>query len=319
MASNRASISRDKSWRPEFADALRKYARNYLANHNEASLFCAAFVLRCVGTAQDLPDFIAGFDFAVKEAQGKSRAMERNRRPPGACVELLRAAEMFVDRGVPIADKPKTSGAKVLFVEKINRNKSYRPDGWETTFIGILRDEMNYVREVGLDCCPKPLPDAFKTVILERMRDPDVDVQIAALQMVDENSPPEWKPAVLEAFGKAEDFVHRCVVDQAAYHLCDRLEWIDLYVGLIDDPDKAKDAVEELDAVILRDGRSGSYGTDVDTPAKRQKCKAAWVKFVTENREKLKEKQPFSVNDPIPIDDLFPGITFSSRKSLDKE
>ncbi len=72
----------------------------------------------------------------------------------------------------------------MLFLVKINRDKSYRPEGWESTFLGILKDEMDYVRRVAVECCPKPLPDTFKKAISDRIRDVHVDVQIAALFLV---------------------------------------------------------------------------------------------------------------------------------------
>ncbi len=88
---------------------------------------------------------------------------------------------------------------------------------------------------------------------------------------------------------------------------------IERYVALIDDPERARYAVEALPSYIIRDIRGSSLGTDVDTPDKRQKCKAAWVKFIAANREKLRGKPPFSLKDPIPIEELFPGIRFSRR------
>lgn len=196
---------RDKSWRPEFAVAVHKHARQCLATRDEARLFRDAFMLSCIGTAEDLPDFIAAFDFAVKDAQGKPINPDRYPRPPGAYGELRRAAQMLVDRGIPVINKPKSSGEKILFVEKNHRNEKYRPEGWETTFLGILKDRMDYVREVALSCCPAPLPDSFKAAIAERIVDPHVDVQIAALALVEKNRLGEWKPAVIEAFRKAEE------------------------------------------------------------------------------------------------------------------
>lgn len=306
---HRRTHLRDKSWRTEFAAEVRKHARKCLARRDEAGLFRGAFMLSCVGTAEDLPDLVAAFDFAVKEAQGKPIATDRYPRPPGACGELRRAARISVARGVPVAERPRTSGEKILFVEKSHHDKGYRPKGWETTFVGILTDEMAYVREVALECCPNPLPEAFKRVIPERMRDPHVDVQIAALRLVETNPLPEWKPAVLDVFARAEEEWLRNAVDNAAHHLCDRLELTECYVALLDDPAKARLAVEGL-THILRDGGNKTLGTDIDTPEKRRKCKAAWLKFIAENRGRLKEKGPFSVKDPIPIADLFPGIRF---------
>ena len=82
-------------------------------------------------------------------------------------------------------------------------------------------------------------------------------------------------------------------VDHAASYLCGRLELIELYVSLIDEPKKAKFAVEAL-TFVLRDDGGRSLSIEVQTPETIKKCKAAWVKLVAENREKLKEKKPFS-------------------------
>ena len=303
---------RDKSWRPEFAAAVRKHARQCLATRDEARLFRGAFMLSCIGTAEDLPDVIAAFDFAVKDAQGKPINPDRYPRPPGACGELRRAAQMLVDRGIPVIDKPESSGEKILFVEKIHRNEKYRPEGWETTFLDILKDRMDYVREVALSCCPAPLPDSFKATIAERIVDPHIDVQIAALALVERTASANGSRRY-RGVRKAEEHWLQNAVGNAASCLCDELEYIELYVELIDDPTKAKNAVERL-TCILRDGGSQSLGTDVNTPEKRQRCKATWLKFVRENRDKLKEKEPFSLKDPIPIAELFPGIRFSDRE-----
>ena len=308
---NARSYLRDKSWRPEFAADVRKHARKCLARRDEANMFRGAFMLSCVGTAEDLPEFIAAFDFAVKDGQRKPIDKDRYPRAPGACAEFVRAAQMFVDRGVPVTAKPKTSGEKILFVEKLQRDKTFRPSDWETTFIAILKDEMDFVRAVALNCCPRPLSDSIKKTLPDLIRDSNVDVQIAALNLVKDNPLPECKTAVLEVCKQAEEEWLRHAVNNAAYQLCDRLEYIELNVGLIDDPKKAKSAIESLTFILSYS--SGSYGTDVDTPEKRKKCKAAWVKFIAANREKLKAEALFSLKDPIPIEELFPGIKFTGR------
>jgi hypothetical protein len=130
--------------------------------------------------------------------------------------------------------------------------------------------------------------------------------------LVDKNPLPEWKPAVLEVFVKAEEKCLRNAVGNAAYHLCDPLECVELKIGLTDDPGKAKCAVESLTG-ILHNVDSRSSAADLDTSEKRQKCKAAWLTFLAANRDKLKLRQPFSLKDPLPLAELFPGIRFDSR------
>ena len=141
---------RDKSWRPEFADPVRKHARKCLAKRDEASLFRGAFMLSCVGTAEDLPDFIAAFDFAVKEGQGKPLTGCYPRRARRVRANCCGRPRCLSTGAFPSVEMPKTSGERILFVAKVKRNKDYRPEGWEKTFVGIIKDEMDYVREVTL-------------------------------------------------------------------------------------------------------------------------------------------------------------------------
>ena len=57
--------------------------------------------------------------------------------------------------------------------------------------------------------------------------------------------------------------------------------------------------------------QGGSNGLALDTPEKRRACREAWRRFLAENRDKLKHKRPFSLLDPIPKEELFPGYGFS--------
>ena len=81
------------------------------------------------------------------------------------------AVMQLVERGVPVSDEPKSSGERILFAERIGRDPTFRPAGWESTFSGILTNEMDYVREVAVECCPMPAGAAFWKIIPERLRD----------------------------------------------------------------------------------------------------------------------------------------------------
>jgi WD domain, G-beta repeat len=303
---------RDKSWRPEFAVAVRAHARRCLAREDDANLYRGAFMLGCVGTVDDLPAVLAGFDVAIVAAQGKPLPEEHYPRPPHVCAELRRAVEMMVDRGAEVPAAPRTPGEKLLFAEAISRRDDFRPKDWERTFVGILRDRFDYVREAATQCVPEWCPAPIREVVPELLRDRHIDVRIAALHLAERLPQPEWKPAVIEAFDRAYESWLLRAADGALYQHCSRVERIEVHIAKMGDPTPkmANEAVEMLTG-IFHDARGGSNGINLNTTGKREACQEAWRKFVAANREKLEKRRPFSLYDDVPKEALFPGYTFS--------
>jgi hypothetical protein len=303
---------RDRSWRPEFAAAVRAHARRCLARKDDANLYRGAFMLGCVGTVEDLPAVLAGFDVAVAAAQGRTLPEDHYPRPPHVCAEIRRAVQMMIDRGTAIPIAPRTPGERLLFVEAVSRRSDFRPPDWERTFIGILRDRFDYLREAAVQSVPEWCPKPIRDVMPEMLRDRHIDVQIATLHLVERLPQPEWKPAVIEAFAQAEERSLLWAADAALYRLCSPVERIEVHIAKMGDanPKMATEAVERLTG-IFRDHSGGSNGINLDTPEKRKACQDAWRRFVAANREKLEKRRPFSLHDDVPKADLFPGYTFS--------
>jgi hypothetical protein len=304
---------RDRAWRPEFAPAVRAHGRWLLSRVDDQRLYRGAFLIGCVGTPDDLPAVLAGFDTAVAAAQGQPVPDDRYPRAPVACAELRRAIDMLIDRGAVVPADPKTPGERLLFAEAVARRDGFRPRGWERTFVAVLHDRFDYLREVAVQDVPDWCPKAIREVVPELLRDRHVDVQIAALHLAERLALPEWKPAVVEAFAKANEEWQLRAADDALGRLCSPLERIEVHIVKMGDPNPkmANEAVERLTHSLFHDVSGGSNGIRLDTPEKRQACQAAWRAFVAGNREKLKKRRPFSLLDDVPREALFPGYEFS--------
>jgi WD40 repeat protein len=306
---------RDRSWRPEFATAVRAHGRWLLSRVDEPRIYRGAFLIGCVGTPEDLPAVLTGFDTAVAEAQGKPLPEDRYPRPPVACAEVRRAVQMLIDRGATVPEAPKTPGEKLLFVEAVSRRADFRPPGWEETFVGILRDRFDYLREAAVGCVPEWCPKAIRAVMPDLIRDKHIDVQIAALHLAERLPQPDWKPAVVGVFGKAQEEWLLRAADGALYQHCSRVERIEVHIAKMADPNpKMASQTVEMLTHMFRDYSGGSNGIHLDTPEKRRACQEAWRKFVATHREQLEGRRPFSLHDDVPRADLFPGFEFSTPR-----
>lgn len=304
---------RDASWRPEFAAAVRAHARKNLATADRTDRDRGAFMLCCVGTPEDWPALRKALDTALTANQGKPMADDDYPRPSIDCEEMRRAVQMLVVRGVVAPVGPTTGADRILFVEAINRRPDFRPPGWEVTYTAALRDPLPYVRRVAIDCLPEPLPEFARKLIPSLLADAHVDVQVAACRVAYTVKAPEWKSAVMKTLAEAQNSWLINAAGNAAYGLCTPLEHMEIYVNKLTDPKAAAESLSAL-KMIFRDSFSSSIGNHLKTPEQREACQAAWRRFIAEHREKLAKPQPFSLLDPIPLKELFPGYRFDRSR-----
>ncbi len=152
----------ERSWRPEFAPAVRKAGRELLlVRVDRVSLDCGAFILECLGEKEDLPSLAKALDWAVFRRNKQPLEEGIYPRPRGACQELLRTARMMSQRGISPPIPPRSSGEMILFATSIGARPQFRPADWEAIYARLLQAELPFVREVGLSNLPLPLPPGF--------------------------------------------------------------------------------------------------------------------------------------------------------------
>ncbi len=309
---------RDAAWRSEFAAPVRAHAKRCLAIGDDPNLYRGAFFLSCVGTADDLPALLTGFDIALNQFQSQSPEGRNGFERRIACPEMHQAVQMMIRRGAPIPAAPKTGAEKILFAEAITRRPDFRPRDWDATFADLLRDRLDYVRQAGVACIPKAPPDRVAAVVPDLLNDIDPLVRQAALKLAEQVPVPAWKPAVVAALSGARTEQAFWEANAAAKKYCTSFELTELYVERILDRETAKSGLEAL-MKIFHD-TSGAYpGQSLDVPKVRQSCHAAWRRFIVSHREQLKTEGPFSVMDPIPKDELFPSFVFLTPLEFEEE
>jgi hypothetical protein len=305
----------ERSWRAEFAPAVRKAGRELLlVRVDTVSLRCGAFILECLGEKEDLPFLARALDWAAFRASKQPLEEDVYPRPRGACQELLRAARMMGLRGVAPPLPPRSSGEMILFAAAIGARPQFRPDGWEATYARLLQAELPYVREVGLGNLPIPPPPTLLKLLPALLRDKNIDVQIAACKVAGKVKNPELREPLLRVLESAREKWLFHAANDAAYELNLRLERINVLVSRLDEKGMAAACLERLASIILSDLSSYSSLTaeGLDVTAGRA-CKATWLRFMREHGEELRVGKKFSLADPaFPRKELFPGFTFYS-------
>jgi len=300
---------RDTSWRPEFAAAVRAHAKRCLGLGDDTNLYRGAFFLACVGTADDLPVLLAGFDGALAAFQNRSLADRSGFYRLIACPEMRQAVQLMIRRGAAVPAAPKSGAEKILFAEAIACRPDFRPRDWDATLADILRDRLDYVRQVGVACIPMPPPDRVAAVLPVLFNDRDPLVRQAALELAGQVAVPALKPAVVGAMVAARTEKEFWQANEAAKKYCTSFEMAELYADKILDAETAKVGLQAL-TKIFHD-TSGTYaGQSLAVPKVRHSCHAAWRRLIDSQREQLKSERPFSVLDPIPKNELFPGFDF---------
>lgn len=133
-------LMRDHAWRDDFAQPLRDYARTHLGAATPAdSTSQCAYLLGCIGTADDIPLILKQLDTAISQLATEADAGKK-------CNYLHNAMTKLVRHPLPINPSPKTNAEKILYVTQIKRSPTNRPPDWETTLQKIQSDANDYVR-----------------------------------------------------------------------------------------------------------------------------------------------------------------------------
>jgi hypothetical protein len=302
----------ERSWKPEFAPAVRKVACDLLKKKDVESLQSAAYLVVCLGTAEELPLLIKALDHAATEAVKLPRPRDRHMPPRGACQDLVRAAGLLCQRGASINEKPASPGEFLLSACAVGSREKFRPKGWEETFVVALRHELPFVREIAVNNLPSPPPAEAGKLIAGLIEDKDVDVQIAACHFAVKWKAAHLRGAVLRTLKSAKEQWLFTGASDAARELGAFKERVEILVDRLDEQGMTVRCLTQLVGMI-EDTNGYGNRTELDVETGKT-CKQAWQRFLERNAETIKADRKFKLADPgFPAAELFPQFTFYRR------
>jgi HEAT repeat protein len=302
----------ERSWQADFAPDVLKVGRRLLTKTDVESLQCGAYVVECLGTAEELPLVAQALTAAATAVKEMPREKGIYPRPRGACQELTRAARLLGQRGAAIREDPKTGGELILFACAIGARETFRPRGWEETLTRGLRHDLPYVREMALMTLPVPPPATAGKLLPELLADGDVDVQIAACRLAGKWKAPALRAPVLKTLQTAREHWLFDDAANAAGALGASWERTGILVERLDEEGMT---VRCLTALLGLFDTTGGWGnpTELDVETGRG-CKKAWQQFVARSSEAIRAGKKLKLNAPdVPAAQLFPRFTFFGR------
>jgi hypothetical protein len=290
-----------RAWVPALADDVRAAADQRLASSTAEDVTDGAFMIEAVGTPADGPDVVKALDAAMDRTRTAPPETDVYPTPRGACQELLRAAEILVDRKLAAAAKPKSPGEIAVWLVALSRGA--RPSAWEAELGRAMRHPIAYVRQLALERAPHgALSPALVTNVGADLVDRDLDVVVAAAQLAEGEHLAPLAPAVVRAMPKATDLRLNALAT-AAWSLGARYDRAKMLVSMLSNAAAFPQAFSELAGVIAHHGSSSS---GQPTEAERKALAARWTQFITLHRADIEAGRTVPFKDPSVTPDLLP-------------
>ncbi len=288
-----------KAWVPALADEVRAIARQRLASPELRDQHDGAFMLEAVGVVADAPDLIKAIDRAIDITLKVPAEVGIYPVPRGALMELLRATEILVGRGLAPA-APRTRGELAVWLVALS--KGARPAGWETELGAAMKHAVPYLRQLALERCPDAVPPALVPAVALDLANADPDVQVAAAELAQRAKLVALTPNVVKAMAKVTG-LRLNIISSAAYLLGAREDRIAMLLVRLTEKDAFDEALGELVDLLAYEGR-GSNG--IPTDAQRAAVVPHWKKFVAAHRADIRADKKIPLTDPSVTPALIP-------------
>jgi hypothetical protein len=288
------------AWVPALADDVRAAARTRLASPQVSDQQDGAFMLEAVGTTADAPALTKALEVAIDRTRTVPAETTVYPVPRGAVMELLRATEMLVARGLSPPVAPKSHGELAVWLVAIH--KGARPTGWETTLARAMQHSTAYVRQLAMERSPEALSPPLASAVAANLAHADPDVQVAAAQLAERAKLLALAPDVVKAMRRATG-LRLNIISNAAYMLGARHDRAQMLVVRLADKDAFEQALAELCDLLDYNGRS-TNGTTTD--AMRAAVVTQWKKFVADHRADIEASKKIPLTDPSVTKELLP-------------
>ncbi|TET38270.1 MAG: HEAT repeat domain-containing protein [Planctomycetota bacterium] len=292
------------SWKKEFAPRVRRGAARLLGMKSVQAEVYAAFMLECVGNAEDMGVLIDGLDNAVRRTTTLEFEDSCYPRPRGSCKALTGAVKVLLERGGQAPREPEKPGEIVTFLIAISEKEDFRPDGFEKKIEKFLRHEIPYVREQTLINTPFPLSDGIIRIMPGLLADKNVDVRIEACKLAERSKTAELKEPVLKALRAAKEDWLLGATYAAACSLGTRLEVLEILIDRLGDDEVPGEILDYLAGYIKNHycfSRPPKLSNEEVGEAQK-----LWRKFLSKYEKEIAEGRQFDIANPDISPAMFP-------------
>jgi hypothetical protein len=301
-----------ESWLPEFAPAVRKFAKSFLTSTETQVVQTGAFMIASVGESEDAPDVEAALTRAIAVIPSLSSETQMYPRPRGAAGQLVRASKALVGRGYRTKDPGKTTGEAVFWLVALALDS--KPADWEKSMASILANDSAYIREIALEQIQTPVSDAFLAPVTLAIESSDLDLQVAGCHLAERAKLMSLRNSISSVYRKTNEFWVLNACGNALYSFGSRMEMMEIAVDRLADPAAPPQLIDDFLSVLygVFEGTTGGGG-QIPTPAQGQVLSARWRTFLTAHRADIEAGKRWSLEDPEVTTDLVPSGWSLSR------
>jgi len=287
------------TWNPRFAEPVRQFARSQLLTTNHDALLLAASELSVVGRNGDFELLKSALERAatLTDTQWQS---DHGYPYHQSVARSLAATAFKLGVGSHDFSKPKNAGEALLFLGYLRQTNAARPQNWERTSLGLLRDSSAFIRAETAWAIPKPAPAQIQQEFVKLMLDSDVAVRNWALEALRNVRSPTIRSNALRVLSSTSDrWLFSAAVSLAMTNDA-RAEAAEIIAARFNDSlngpgsTMPHEATRALFEIVSGGGHvSGGFSDDIDTGTQ----KARWQQFIVQHRSELEQGRRFAPND----------------------
>lgn len=289
-----------EGWKDSFAPSVRELGCSLLNSATPEKQALGAFMLQCVGNAESTKILVATLDTAIRKSMSQPFEPYVYPRPRGNVAELMRTAEVLA-RPEVISSNPKNLGEAAMYMILVGKRKEFRPADWQRHYLEFVKSDVPFIRQLALGTVPTPVPDGVKAALPALLKDTDLDVQIAACELVTKLKDPVFKKNLADVLAKAQE---QWLVNAASNALSqfDRVECMRGLASKLDDPKVAQhilsDFIPQVFQVQSWGSRCNFASGNEDSSAEGRRVKSLWLKFINDNEAFFRGGGRLKVGDP---------------------
>ena len=292
------------SWSGHLEADVRKIGWRLLASADRQQMIDGAVIIRNLGEPADLPRLAEIFDRVLTAMKDDPTEQSTYPRPWTACSTLVNAGEAIVVRGGRFSITQSTA-QDIYLLCAVKYDPQYRPTGWQSVALRLLKHPIPFVRATALEKLPFPLDPAFIDQVSALMHDKSPLPQAAALSVAYHATADRFGQDALQVLATATD---QNIV-QSAFLTAEsrgipKDQVLEKCIDRLDEPSMTTILFELImrSVLIVEHGSQGTSKTITSEEARRLKVR--WQSFVTENREALRAGKKFPFDVPPVTEDL---------------